>query len=191
MKVYIISLLFATLNLFAQNDLNWSSDYELKLTDFQSDATQIGGTNTFSLQMPTGIDFVFSMSNLEFSFTKNFNAKVNNVFKSSSSAIVALDSQQAESIVKFANYQFDLSELYARKFRKRIFEEKSTFSSVQFFKPIYDELQKEFSQRLTNASKETELGSKSEKLNLLHQEVNNEIEDLSDFCKECKPRKKK
>lgn len=191
MKIFIFCFLFITASVFAQNDLNWSSDYELKVSDFQSTTTQIGGTSSYSLHMPSGIDFAFSMSNLEFSFTKNFNAKVNTVFKRSASAIVALDSQHAENILKFANYQFDLSELYARKFRKRIFEEKSTFSGVQFFRPIYDEIQKEFSERLTNASKETDLGRNSEKLNVLHQEVNNEIEALSDFCKECKPKRKK
>lgn len=191
MKRYSIVFLLASLPLFAQNDLDWRSDYELKLSDFQSTATQIGGTNSYSLHMPTGIDFAFSMSNLEFSFTKNFNAKVSNVFKRNASAIVALDTENAENIVKFANYQFDLSELYARKFRKRIFEEKATFSGVHFFKPIYDAIQEEFSKRLTNASKETDLGRKSEKLNVLHQEVNHEIESLSDFCKECKPKRKK
>lgn len=191
MKSQFVGFLLFSINIFSQNDLNWSSEYELKLSDFQSTASQIGGTNSYSLHMPSGIDFVFSMSNLEFSFTKNFNAKVSNVFKRSSSAIVALDDKHAEDIVRFANYQFDLSELYARKFRKRIFEEKSTFSGVQFFRPIYDELQNQFSERLTIASKETDLGRKSEKLNQLHQLVNDEIEMLADFCKECKPKRKK
>ena len=90
-----------------------------------------------------------------------------------------------------ARYTFDLSELYARKFRKKIFEEKKGFSDVIFFRPIYDEIQKEYTAEHTLAGQITELGKNREKLNELHNKVLKEIQILSDFCKTCKPKKKK
>jgi len=176
---------------FSQNEINWDGEYKIKLSDFQSPATQIGSTNLYSIHSSCGIDFAFSMTNIEFLFTKNFNSKIGNTFKRSSSSIVAPDEIIAASLVNFSQFEFDLSELYARKFRKKVQEEKGSFSSVNFFRPFYDEIQKEFVERDTNAGKDTDLGRKAEKLAKLHQQVLKEIEELSAYCKDCKVVKKK
>lgn len=131
------------------------------------------------------------MSNAEFMFTKNFNSKVNCSFNRSAAAIVAQDSTTAIDLLHFARYQFDLSELYARKLRKKLFEEKAVLSDVSFFKPIHDEIQNELTERNTVAGKTAELGRNRVELEKLHDEVLREIEQLSDFCKNCKPPKKK
>ena len=81
-------------------------------------------------------------------------------------------------------------ELYQERTEK-IFEEKGAFSNITFFRPIYEAIQKELTERDTNAGKETDLGRKKEKLQVLHEQVLKEILDLVDFCKECKPAKKK
>ena len=187
----IILYLLVTTFSFSQNEINWDEKYQLQLSDFQSKASQIGNVNVYSLHSSVGIDFSFYMSNIEFLFTKNFNSKVNNVFKRNSASLVAPDDLIAKDLINFAQYEFDLSELYARKFRKKIYEEKGAFSNSSFFKPFYDEIQKEFSERDTNAGKITDLGRKKDKLKSLHDEVINEIQNLADFCKECKPPKKK
>ena len=137
------------------------------------------------------MDFSFYMSSGEFMFTKNFNSKVNCTFKRDAASLIAPDSLVALDLLNFSRYEFDLSELYARKFRKRLYEEKGAFSDVSFFRPIYDEIQKEFTERHTLAGTQTELGRDIANLNTLHQEVLNEITVLSDFCKACKPPKKK
>lgn len=186
-----ILLMLTTSFLFAQNDIDWDGKYQLKLTDFKSPATQIGNVSIYSLNVPSGIDFSFSMSNVQFLFTKNFNSKVNNTFKPKAASLVAPDEVIADDLVNFANYQFDLSELYARKFREKIFKEKDTFSNVTFFKPIYEEIQNEYSGRLTIAGKETDLGRNKNKLKALHDQVLKEIDELNDFCKACKTPKKK
>ncbi len=174
----------------AQNDVEWDGLYKVKLSDFQSPSTQIGGVTTNSLYVAAGMDFSFYMSNAEFMFTKNFNPKVNCTFKRAASALVATDSIMANDMLNFAQYEFDLSELYARKFRKRIYEEKGAFSNVTFFRPIFDEIQKEYSERFTQEGKITAIGRKKEKLIELHQAVLKEIEEYSDYCKSCKPLKK-
>jgi hypothetical protein len=189
-KLYTTICLSIATATFSQNEINWDGQYQLQLSDFQSPATQIGNVNVYSLHTGSGIDFSFYMSNVEFMFTKNFNSKVNNAFKRDVASLVSPDETTANSIISFAQYEFDLSELYARKFRKKLFEEKGAFSNVSFFKPIYDAIQKEFSERDTEAGKATDLGRKKEKLQVVHEQVLKEVQELFDFCKDCKPPKK-
>ena len=189
--LFIAILLAIVCNVKGQNTIEWDGNYQLKLSDFQSTATQIGGTYIYSLNTVSSFDFSFYMSSGEFMFTKNFNSKVNCSFNRNAASLVAPDSLIATDLLSFARYQFDLSELYARKFRKRLFEEKGAFSNVNFFRPIYDEIQREFNERQTIAMKATDLGRDKEKLRQIHQDVLAEIAQLANFCKTCKPPKKK
>lgn len=174
-----------------QNTIEWDGIYQLQLSDFQSPATQIGGVTIYSLHSAASFDFSFSMTSGEFMFTKNFNPKVNCTFRRDAASMVSPDSARANDLLGFARYEFDLAELYARKFRKRLYEEKDAFSDASFFQPIYDSVQMEFAQRHTLAGKMTDVGGNREKLQELHQEVLNEIQQLPEFCKLCKPSKKK
>lgn len=130
------------------------------------------------------------MSNAEFMFTKNFNAKVDCSFMPSTASIVAPDSAIAQMLLNFARYEFDLTELYARKFRKRIFEEKGAFADPSIFHSLYDEVHQAYSERRTMAAKHANMGINKEVLKKLHQEAAIEINQLEDFCKSCKPPKK-
>jgi hypothetical protein len=190
LKLTIVFLIFVCIAK-GQNLIDWDGNYQLKLSDFQSPTTQIGDVTMYSLHSSTSFDFSFYMTNGEFMFTKNFNSKVNCTFKRDLASLVAPDSTQANALVDFARYEFDLSELYARKFRKRLYEEKGAFSDVNFFRPIYDSVQKEFTERHTLAGRLTDIGRNREKLETLHYEVLMEIRQLADFCKTCKPPKRK
>lgn len=186
----ILTFLFIAAIVKAQNTIDWDGIYQLQLSDFQSPSTQIGGVNIYSLHSASGMDFSFQMSNAEFMFTKNFNSRVNCSFKRDAASLVAPDSAMALDMLNFSRYEFDLSELYARKFRRKLFEEKSAFSGAGFFRPIHDEIQREYTERHTLAGSETDLGRNKEKLKELHQAVLKEIQELSGFCKTCKPPKK-
>lgn len=188
--IFLILLLF-NLTVKAQNTIDWDGKYELQRSDFQSAATQIGNTSIYSLHTAANLDFSFYMSNAEFMFTRNFNSKVNCTFSREASSLVAPNEEIADNLVAFARYEFDLAELYARKFRKKLYEEKSTFSNVSFLKPAFDDVQKEFNNRHTLAGKAADLGRNKEELSKLRQEVLAEIEQLTDYCKLCKPSKKK
>lgn len=190
---YLAALLFLSFSIVvdAQSVIDWSDDYELHLSDFQSSASQIGGTAITSLQAPLGIEFQFYMSRIEFMMTKNFNSKVACAFNRSAMSLVATDSVSAMNLLAFAQYQFDLSELYARKFRKKIFEEKNAFSGINFCKPLHEEMTRELTERNTIAGKLTDLGRNRQALKQLHDEVIKEIATLPDFCKSCKPEKRK
>ena len=188
-NILIIYILFA-IQTYSQNEIHWDGKYQLQLTDFQSTSTQIGNTKVSSLNCTSGFNFLVSMSNIEFLFTKNFNSKVNNRFMRDASSLVSPNKETVDCLINFAQFQFNLSELYARKLRKNLYDNKKTFSDVSFLKPIFDETQKEYSIRLTNATKETDLGSKSSILQKLNAQVLIELEDYAEFCKECKISKK-
>lgn len=185
--VFFSSIFFAQ----AQQKLEWDGVYQLQLSDFQASSTQIGDSKIYSIHSASGLDFAFHMTNAEFMFTKNFNQKVSCYFNRSAASIVAPDSLFAEDLVNFARYEFDLAELYARKLRKRLNEEKGTFSDVSFFKPVYEQIHGEFNERHSNAGRITDLGRNRQALAALHQEVNQELTALSVYCKMCKPPKKK
>jgi hypothetical protein len=190
-RVIFFILILYTLPSKSQNEINWDGIYKLQLSDFQSPATQIGSTNVYSLNSLCGFTFSFYMSNAEFIFTKNFNSKVSCTFSRTLAALVAPDSAMAYEVLNFARFDFDLAELYARKCRQKLYENKKAFSNIDFFKPVYEEVQKEFLTRHTNAAKETDIGRDSTKLIVLHAAVMDEIAQLPDFCKACKPNKKK
>jgi hypothetical protein len=173
--------------LAAQDVIEWDGIRRLELSDFRSPATQIGSGNLYSLQSAAGFDFLFQMSQAEFMFTKNFNGKVSCTFRPEASALVAPDSTMASQLLSFARYEFDLYELYARKFRKRISAEKGAFSSASFFRPAYDELQRELVTRHSLAASETDLGRNEAELQARHEAVLADLAVLKDFCKACKP----
>ncbi|CAN5527814.1 hypothetical protein BH10BAC4_BH10BAC4_10300 [soil metagenome] len=187
----VVTLLFSSIAIHSQNIIEWNENYRLQLTDFQSPQTEIGNVDIISLYNSASIDFSFQMTNGEFIFTKNFNSKVDCSFRRSAAFILAPDSSSANDLLEFARYEFDLTELYARKFRKQLFEKKGAFSNLSFFQPLYDDNQREYADRHAKASKETELGKNKATMQQLDGAVRKEIEELQDFCKTCKPVKKK
>jgi len=189
-NLILIALIFVPFITKSQNQIDWDGKYQLQLSDFLSKETQIGNVDIYSLNTASYIDFFFNMTTGEFMFTKNFNPKVNCSFKRDAAYLIAPDSLTAINLLNFAQYEFDLSELYARKFRKNLYENKDAFSDVSFYKPIFDEIMKEYTERHSKASKETDLGKDKEKLVAFHEEVLKEIQELSYFCKTCKPHKK-
>lgn len=69
--------------------------------------------------------------------------------------------------------------------------QKGGFSNASFFQPIYNEIEKEFSVRISELSKVTDLGRNQEQTKLARQQILAELLELGDFCKTCKPKKKK
>lgn len=190
-KIFFVLLICFAQKSEAQNIIEWSPDYKLQLSDFQSPATQIGGGNAFSLSSSATVGFSFAMSTYEFMFTKNFNSKVSCTFNKSAASLVAPNDSIAQKLVNYAQYEFDLSELFARNFRQQLYLKKGAFSGAKFFQPVYDSLQKEFTLRETNAGRQTNYGQDADKLQTLEAEVLQEINYLADFCKTCKPKKLK
>lgn len=192
MNRFVVAIVFLlSLSAKAQNTIRWNESYQLQFLDFQSPSTRIGKVEFYTLHATCGFGFAFSMNNFEFMTARNFNSFVENTFTKDASSIIAPDSETAERLLSFARFQFDLSELYARKLRKGLYEEKTTFSKSDFYRPVFDSLNREYQREYDVAGNETELGGKRERLAMMHAQVLLDIRNLADFCKECTPPKKK
>lgn len=174
----------------AQQRVYWNPDYVLTVNDFASPKTKIGAQTNY-INSSAQMDFSFQMSNAEFMLTKNFNAKVSTVFIPEAAVILADSESSMGKLLNFARYEFDLIELFSRKFRKSIYDNKGAFSNIRFFEPLFHELQKELAGRHSDAAEETNLGFVDDRLRTLHAEVKRDLDELADFCKDCKPPKQK
>jgi hypothetical protein len=194
-SIWIAIFVLTFSSAFSQSVIDWKPGYQLQLTDFQSPETGINEQLTSStIFSGCKMEFGFQMSGGEFMFTRNFNSKAKTTFNRNAAVITAPDSVTAEQLVAFARFNFDLTELYTRKFRREMYEKKGAFSDFNFFQPIFNELQEELNAESARVSKATDLGRNAAVLAQEHERVLSEIDALSDFCFECKPpmkRKKK
>jgi hypothetical protein len=188
-----VSLLFFVLTncLYAQeNSIEWEPGYTFKIEDFQGSKTAIHeDTENVFVQSGVLLDFAFQMSNVEFMFTKNFNSKVGCRFQKEAAVIMAPDSIAAQRLISLVAFDFDLSELYARKIRKELYENKKTFSDATFFQPYFDKMIAERNKVSSRVYTETDFGNKEAVLEKEHEMVKKELMELSGFCKACKPPK--
>ena len=121
--------------------MEWEQAYQFKIDDFQGAKTAIDkDIDKIFVQSGVILDFEFEMSNVEFMFTKNFNSKVSCTFHRDAAVIMAPDSLAAKRLMALVKFDFDLSELYARKIRKELFQNKKTFSNATFFQPYFDKM---------------------------------------------------
>ncbi|MBC3539253.1 hypothetical protein ACFSC6_07840 [Rufibacter sediminis] len=186
-NLFTLILSLIALNTFSQGRTEWKENYTLTLNDFQAQApkSQQNGSNSFSLA--ASLDFGYAMSNYEFMLTKNFNNRVTAYFVPASSWL-----QQGESnerLLQYAQMQFDLLELHARKYRKRLYESKNALSNYDFYQKANDAISTEY----MNAGVEMQdavLESNAKALEY-HQKIKKEIAEMAEFCKECKPVKAK
>lgn len=186
----VLTIAFSTSFAIAQEPIVWNPDYELQLSDYQSPESEINAALTsYSIYSGSKIDFSFNMNSVSFMFTKNFNDKVKAIFQRNLAVLVAPDSLTANQLLQFGRYDFDLVELYSRKIRKKIYEEKGAFSDASLFQPIFNELQQEMNTVSAQVFKATDFGKDAEMLQIEHNKFINEINTLSDFCMTCKPKK--
>lgn len=176
---------------YAQEKIYWTPEKEITSEDFKSPTTNIGDVEVNSLLLGATIELGMIMSTAEFMFTKNFNSKVSATIQPYSSVLIAKDEVTSEHMIRFANYQFDLCEMYARKLRKGLFEAKKLGSTITFIQNQFDGIMMAYTNELSVAMQQTNMGLNAEVLKDLHKNVNEDILELDDFCKECKPPKKK
>lgn len=189
-NTFVVGLLLFSFRAFSQTVIEWSPEVELSIENFKSAQTEINNKlESNFVQTGAYMNFNYQMSSYEFMFTKNFNSKVSTDFNEYAAVISAMDSATAKYMINYVQYNFDLTELYARKFRKEIYESKGTFSNADFFRPIFEKYQEKLVAENARVSKLTDLGRKEELLEQERQLVISEIEKLSNFCKSCNPPK--
>lgn len=183
--IYLLSTSLA----ICQNVIEWNPEYQLQDSDFQ--ASRHVSDNKISVSAAVSVDFSYHMNGYQFMFTKNFNSKVSATFTRNASYIIAADTITRNKLLNFARAEFDLSELFARKFRQMMFEKKNAFSDPNFYQKLYEQVQAEMAVRFTNLGLDTDMGRADVRLKEQHEKILAEIEALGEYCKECKPKKKK
>lgn len=175
---------------YAQEKIEWSEDVEITASSFKGELPNLAEDDLQQYFLSATFDFSFYMANIQFALTKNFNRYVSAYYVPNLSWME--DGELTEQLLLMANLDFDLVELYARKFRKKMFETKNVGSNVNFYNSIHAEINKEYSDRQLVMQSELNNQSDIEAYLIAETEkVNQEIESLSGFCKSCKPKKKK
>ncbi len=177
-------LLLGQFSLFGQNKIEWSESYRLTVDDFLANAP-----NTGTIQTVQGhISIEYQFMNYELMGSKNFNKNVTCYFYKTASWIDK--GENTNKLLRYAQTIFDMNEWMARELRKRFRENKGQlFAGKQ--NEIYEQLTKEFADIQSRYSKETDYGAIEEKQIEWENKIKNELVLLSDFCKTCKPVKKK
>ncbi|MBF9254332.1 hypothetical protein I2I11_13585 [Pontibacter sp. 172403-2] len=177
--------LFFAFQAMGQTKVEWQEGRKLAASDFTGQAPETHSSQSYYLA--ANLEFGYAMSNYEFMLTKNFNKNVTVYFNPAASWLQ--EGEDTENLLKYAQMDFDLMELYARKLRKRVYEAKGTFSNYNFFQQAQEEIQAEMAKRQSDMYASTSFDK--DKMEAYHQQILTEIAALPDFCKACKPARKK
>lgn len=142
MKTLIFSLLLFTLSIvtYAQkvitNDSNyvfWDQNRPLLVTDFKIKTGNSASTSFGQFTMDYNIGSAFTLS-----LPKNYKEKIRNYLIKSASSIDT--TAQLNTTIKYQQTLFDMAEIYTRKFRKSIYENRK---KIIWGKIVVDELNAE------------------------------------------------
>ncbi|MGV3586647.1 MAG: hypothetical protein ACO1OF_06580 [Adhaeribacter sp.] len=186
-NLFIISFLFIPFISFGQVKTEWKEGYRLTVLDFEAEPPILREGQAQTYNLASSLDFGYYMNTYEFMLTKNFNKKVSVYFVPSISWLHQGEGTQI--LLKYAQTDFDMMELYARKYRKKLYDTKNAFSNPNFFSELHDEIRAEYSKRqveMHNAVAESDA-----KAEAFHTQILTEIAELAEFCKTCKPVKEK
>lgn len=176
----ILSLAAETLlgqNLADNNLVFWSSKRKLTVDDF--------GIKTWNKE--TGLSFAqfsvdYQVSGFDF-MTKNFNKKVRNyIIKSASTIDTTVDVSVS---LRYQQTLFDLCEIYTRRFRKDLKENRKKIASgTQFVNGLNQKAMTDFANRRVQYDRETDFGSIIAKQIDWENMIKKELNELDEFANE-------
>jgi len=154
--------------------LLWSSTKKLNLADFGIKKNSANSSASFAQ-----FTLDYSVSGFDF-LTKNFNKKVKNSMIISASWIDT--TANVDASIKYQQTLFDLAEIYARKFRKELKENRKLIAKgTQFIEGINSRVSTEFSKRRLKYDEETKYGMDSTKQQVWEEQISKELAELADF----------
>jgi len=190
LTLFTLLLLIALNPSFSQEKIEWSKGIEIDSSCFKASIPNLAEDNLQEYSFACSYNFNFQMIGLQFAFTKNFNSYVSAYYNPHLSWME--EGELTWQLLLMANLDFDLVELYARKFRKKMFEAKNVGSNVNFFNKLHEEVNREYLDRQSVIQSNLRTNENIEDyLKLEIEKVNEEIEMLNEFCKTCKPKKRK
>jgi len=183
-KYTLLFLLFILCHIInAQNKIEWSDEYELKIEDFKASAPNTGSGQT--VFPSTTIEY--SLANYQLAFS-NLNSNVICHFLPSSSWLD--EGPNTKDLLGFAQVSWDLNELAARKLRKA-FRENRMRLSKNMVAELHEKVMAEVTAIQSQYSKETDFGTIPDKQQEWVIKTKNLLDEYSGYCKTCKPPKKK
>lgn len=154
----------------------WSSETKLTIDDFKIKISYDSNNPVYS-------QFMISHSIGGFDFMKrNLNRKIGNIFLGNASWIDTTKVESVEKQIDFQQMQFDLAEIQARKFRKRILKDKRKISKgSDIVNKISNEIMAELSEIRLKLMKETESGRNEQKVAEWKEKIMIELKELNEF----------
>ena len=123
---------------------------------------------------------------------RNINNRIENLFLGNASWIDTTKIRNIDKQIEFQQTQFNLAEIQARNFRKRLFIKKWKISKgFKIMNKISNEIMAEFSEKRLKLMRETESGRNQKKLTEWNEKITNELEELYEFRFENKKRIKR
>jgi hypothetical protein len=154
--------------------LLWSSTHRLTIDDFG-----IKKENSYSGLSFAQFSMGYSVNGFDF-LTRNFNKKVKNTMLKSASWI-----DTTYNVVSSLRYQqtlFDLMEIYTRKFRKELRENRKQIASgLTIVHEIDARISTDFAKRRLDYDTETNSGTNTDKQLIWEQQIRQELLELSDY----------
>lgn len=185
-KYFYILLLLLPVAALGQNNLDWDQNYHLSVADYQAAAP-----NTGTMQTVSGTFYVaYEMGGMNLITTRNLNKNVSCYFQKDASYIDKGNKADTKLMLRYQQLIFNIYELQARNLRRKFFDERTRLLTKG---PgvLHQEALTEHEKLLAQVESETNNGHRSEVISEWLIWTKDELEKLSDFCKTCKPRKKK
>lgn len=139
------SFLFSSLCLFlltaadtAEERIAWSDDYRLSWADFKGQPKQ---GNVFVASTNSGLSFGYGFKTINGVPTSDFNYEVTSYFYPELSWYVP--ERVSERVLNHERTHFDITELHARKLRKRIAEFDFSVNAKEELDELYSQIERE------------------------------------------------
>jgi len=178
-------LLLASFTSFGQAKKDWQAGYQLSVLDFQAEApaSSVGQGQTYYLA--AHLNFNYAKPNAV-TPTPDWNKSVTAFFMPESSWLQ--QGEGTEILLQYAQMDFDLLELYARKFRQRLYRERHALTNPNLFQQARDGVNTELAKR--RVEMQNAAAASDNKGEAFHEQILKEIAALAEFCQECKLDKK-
>ena len=176
----VFLVIFSLGQILAQNlqpgQKRWESSNKLSIKDYHIKTSGNNNEEVFSQFLIT-----HSFSGFDF-FKKNLNQKIQNIFLGNASWIDTTKVNRIKKQIDFQQLQFDLAEIHARKFRKRVLENKKQMvKGLDIVSQINNEIISEFSVSRLKFIKETKSGTDEIKLQEWRNKILNDLKKLEEF----------
>ena len=183
MKRIILGILIALICMnfgVAQNlpdgHKRWSSENKLTIDDFK---IKVGDENSDVISSRFQTSHELGEFDL---FPKNLNQRIHNIFVGNVSWIDTTKIENLEVEMEFQQLQFDIFEIYTRKFRKEVLKnKKEIIKEYETIKQIYKEIMAGIDEEISRFLKETDNGKNIVKLQEWREKIASGLNELNEF----------